>query len=117
MLSGAGIVTYAMADPAAQSGGKGQSRKAAVHTLKLESRGAGREGLGQKDTDRFSALLLTWDDAHAKAKGTPEVRTRDRASGTWSGWQKLPEDPYQADGAEAARAGCRAGWHGLAVDR
>ncbi|MEW2154076.1 FG-GAP-like repeat-containing protein [Streptomyces sp. NPDC007189] len=109
MLSGAGIVTYAMADPAAQSGGKGQSRKAAVHTLKLEGRGAGREGLGQKDTDRFSALLLTWDDAHTKAKGTPEVRTRDRESGKWSGWQKLPQDPYQADGAEAAHAGAARG--------
>ncbi|MFF4685858.1 FG-GAP-like repeat-containing protein [Streptomyces sp. NPDC001307] len=105
VLSGAGIVTYAMADPAAQSDGKGQSRKASVHTLKLESRGSGRKGLGQKDTDRFSALLLTWDDAHAKAKGTPEVRTRDLKSGKWSGWQKMPDDPYQADGAEAQRAG------------
>jgi hypothetical protein len=109
VLSGAGIVTYAMADPAAQSDGKGQSRKASVHTLKLESRGSGRKGLGQKDTDRFSALLLTWDDAHAKAKGTPEVRTRDLKSGKWSGWQKLPEDPYQADGAEARRAGAARG--------
>ncbi|MEV6052677.1 FG-GAP-like repeat-containing protein [Streptomyces sp. NPDC052107] len=109
MLSVAGIVTYAMADPAAQSDGKGQSRKAAVRTLKLEGRGSGREGLGQKDTDRFSALLLTWDDAHAKAKGTPEVRTRDLESGKWSGWQELPEDPYQADGAEARRAGAARG--------
>ncbi|WP_333776297.1 FG-GAP-like repeat-containing protein [Streptomyces sp. IBSBF 3136] len=104
MLSGAGIVTYAMADPAARSGG-GQGRAPSVHTLKLENRGSGRKGLGQKGTDRFSALLLTWNDADAEAKGTPEVRTRDRETGKWSGWQKLPDDPYQADGAEAARAG------------
>ncbi|WP_432029237.1 hypothetical protein [Streptomyces sp. 1222.5] len=48
VLSGAGIVSYAMADPPAQSDGKGQSRRPSVHTLKLENRGAGRIGLGRK---------------------------------------------------------------------
>ncbi|MFF9152997.1 FG-GAP-like repeat-containing protein [Streptomyces sp. NPDC014846] len=105
VLSGAGIVSYAMADPPAQSDGKGQSRRPSVHTLRLEDRGTGRRGLGRRGTDRFSALLLTWNDADADAKGTPEVRTRDREDGSWSGWRKLPDDPYQADGAEAGRAG------------
>ncbi|UXY29487.1 FG-GAP-like repeat-containing protein [Streptomyces sp. HUAS TT20] len=97
-------MTYAIADPGAQSDGKGAGRKAAVHTVKLESRGAGRKGLGQQGTDRFSALLLTWDDAHANAKGRPEVRTRDIETGKWSTWQRLADDPFQADGVEAQRA-------------
>ncbi|MFJ8197712.1 FG-GAP-like repeat-containing protein [Streptomyces sp. NPDC096152] len=105
MLGGAGAVTYAIADPGAQGDGKGAARKPSVHRLKLQDRGAGRKGLGQQDTDRFSALLLTWDDESAKAKGKPEVRTRDLETHKWSGWQKLPDDPYQADGAERARAG------------
>ncbi|WP_225836190.1 FG-GAP-like repeat-containing protein [Streptomyces sp. NK08204] len=105
VLSGAGIVTYAIADPAAQSDGKGQSRKASIHTLKLADKGSGRKGLDKTDTDRFSAVLLTWDNPDAKSKGTPEVRTRDVETGKWSGWQKLVDDPFQADGAEGDRAG------------
>ncbi|KUN85882.1 hypothetical protein AQJ66_13110 [Streptomyces bungoensis] len=104
VLGGAGAVTYAVASPGRQDG-KEATRKASVHTLKLQNRGSGRRGLDQQSTDRFSALLLTWDDAQAEAKGTPEVRTKDRETGKWSGWQKLPDDPYQADGAEAKRAG------------
>ncbi|MEU6063157.1 MULTISPECIES: FG-GAP-like repeat-containing protein [Streptomyces] len=103
-LGGAGAVTYAIADPGAQSDGKGAGRRASVHTVKLESRGAGRKGLGRQGTDRFSALLLTWDDAHANAKGRPEVRTRDVETGKWSSWQRLADDPFQADGVEAQRA-------------
>ncbi|MEU6377754.1 FG-GAP-like repeat-containing protein [Streptomyces sp. NPDC046909] len=113
MLSGAGIVTYAMADQGAQSDGKAGTRKAAVHTLKLQSEGAGRKGLAKRDTNRFSALLVTWDDADAKAKGTPEVRTRDLETGKWSGWQKLTVDPSQADGAEGERAALRGGTESL----
>nr|WP_211283762.1 N-acetylmuramoyl-L-alanine amidase [Streptomyces antibioticus] len=113
MLSGAGIVTYAMADQGAQSDDGAAARKAAVHTLKLQSAGAGRKGLGKRDTDRFSALLVTWDDADAKAKGTPEVRTRDLETGKWSGWRKLTVDPSQADGAEGERAALRGGTESL----
>ncbi|MEU9476345.1 FG-GAP-like repeat-containing protein [Streptomyces sp. NPDC048191] len=104
MLSGAGIVTYAIADPAARSDGKGQDRKASVHTLKLADQGGGHRGLAQQGTDRFSAALLTWDDEHAALKGTPELRYRSRETGKWSGWQKLPDDPFSADGAEGTRA-------------
>lgn len=78
MLSGAGIVTYAMADQGARSDGKAGGREPAVHTLKLQSEGAGRRGLAKRGTERFSAVLLTWDDADAKAKGRPRC-----APGTW----------------------------------
>ncbi|MEV6178841.1 FG-GAP-like repeat-containing protein [Streptomyces sp. NPDC052015] len=107
-LSGAGIVTYAIADPGTQSGGgNGAARKAVTHTLKLKDHGGGRKGLGQRETERFSAVVVTWDDEHARTKGTPEVRTRDLKTGAWSAWQKLPHEPNQADGAEGERAALR----------
>ncbi|MBT2675659.1 FG-GAP repeat protein [Streptomyces sp. ISL-14] len=109
MLSGAGVVTYAMADPSAPADAKRDSRKPSIHTLKLEDRGSGRRGLAKQDTDRFSAVVLTWNDPEAEAKGTPEVRTRDLESGKWSGWQKVALEPSQADGAEGARAALRGG--------
>ncbi|NUO44756.1 MAG: hypothetical protein HOV82_22310, partial [Streptomyces sp.] len=102
-----------MADQGARSDGKAGSRKPAVHTLKLQSEGAGRKGLAKRGTERFSAVLLTWDDAEARAKGRPEVRTRDLETGKWSGWQKLTVDPSQAEGAEGERAALRGGTESL----
>ncbi|TXS54044.1 hypothetical protein EAO75_02105, partial [Streptomyces sp. uw30] len=98
-----------MADPSAPAGTKRESRAPAIHTLKLKDRGSGRKGLPKQDTDRFSAVVLTWTDPEAKAKGTPEVRTRDLETGEWSGWQKVTVEPNQADGEEGARAALRGG--------
>ncbi|WP_405647687.1 FG-GAP-like repeat-containing protein [Streptomyces sp. NBC_00019] len=113
VLSGAGIVTYAMADPGAQSDSRAGGREPAVHTLRLQSEGSGRKGLDRRETDRFSAVLVTWDNPDAKSPGTAEVRTRDAESGKWSGWQKLQDDPSQADGAEGERAALRGGTESL----
>ncbi|WP_406725889.1 FG-GAP-like repeat-containing protein [Streptomyces sp. GD-15H] len=110
VLSGAGIATYAMADPSSTPAGAGEKpRKPSVDTVKLENRGACRCGLERRDTDRFSAVLVTWDNPDAEVKGTPEVRTRDLETGKWSGWQELEDEPNQADGAEGARAATRGG--------
>lgn len=109
VLSGAGVVTYAIADPSAPADAEPDGRKPSIHTLKLKDRGSGRKGLAKQDTDRFSAVVLTWNDPEAQAKGTPEVRTRDIETGKWSGWQKLTIEPSQADGAEGARAALRGG--------
>ncbi|MEU0743684.1 N-acetylmuramoyl-L-alanine amidase [Streptomyces sp. NPDC006134] len=98
-----------MAEPSAQPGGKGVERKPTIRTVKLQNEGAGRKGLAKKETGRFSAVLLTWDDPDAKVKGTPQVRTRDLTTGKWSGWQELDTEPNQADGAEGARAAARGG--------
>jgi hypothetical protein len=108
VVGGAGVVTYAVADPGGQGDGRGAARKPSVHTLKLADQGGGHRGLAQRGTDRFSAALLTWDDEHAGVKGTPEIRYRSRETGKWSDWQKLPDDPFSADGAEGARAHARA---------
>ncbi|WP_461080036.1 FG-GAP-like repeat-containing protein [Streptomyces deserti] len=98
-----------MAGPSAPSGTKAEGREPAVHTLKLKDRGAGRKGLAKRDTEQFSAVVLTWNDPEAKAKGTPEVRTRDIETGKWSAWQKVTVEPVQADGAEGERAALRGG--------
>ncbi|MGI5377747.1 N-acetylmuramoyl-L-alanine amidase [Streptomyces sp. CA-251387] len=109
MLSGAGVVTYAIAEPSAPADAKRETRKPSIHTLGLKDRGSGRKGLAKQDTDRFSAVVLTWNDPEKQAKGTPEVRTRDIETGKWSDWQKVTLEPSQADGAEGERAALRGG--------
>ncbi|CAL9560150.1 hypothetical protein SUDANB176_04627 [Streptomyces sp. enrichment culture] len=110
MLSGAGVVTYAVADPSSEPADtRAKVRKPSIHTLKLENRGAGRRGLDRQATKRFSAVVVTWDNPEAEVKGTPEVRTRDLETGKWSGWQELEDEPNQADGAEGERAATRGG--------
>ncbi|MYS92452.1 MULTISPECIES: N-acetylmuramoyl-L-alanine amidase [Streptomyces] len=113
VLSAAGVVTYAVADPPGGPDGASQSRKPAVHTVKLKDEGSGRKGLAKQDTDRFSAVLVTWNDPDARLRGTAEVRTRDLESRRWSGWQKLSAEPGQADGAEGERAALRGGTESL----
>ncbi|MEU6007212.1 FG-GAP-like repeat-containing protein [Streptomyces sp. NPDC047453] len=107
MLTGAGVVTYAMAYPAEQP--RGHGRIPAVQTLRPADQGEGHWALPQWDTDRFSAALLTWDDPRAELGGTAELRSRSVATGEWSDWRRLPDDPLSADGAEARRAGIRGG--------
>ncbi|MFF4091371.1 FG-GAP-like repeat-containing protein [Streptomyces nigra] len=109
VLSAAGVVTYAIAEPSTKADGARETRKPAIHTLKLKDRGAGRKGLERRSTERFSAVVLTWNDPEAEAKGTPEVRTRDLDTGTWSPWRRVTLEPSQADGAEGERAALRGG--------
>ncbi|WP_437071402.1 FG-GAP-like repeat-containing protein [Streptomyces sp. enrichment culture] len=109
VLGGAGAVTYAVAEQPAPADGKGHSRRAAVHTLKLADKGGGRKGLARRGTERFSAVVLTWDDPDRQTRGTPEIRTRDAETGEWSAWLKVTEEPTQADGAEGARSAVRGG--------
>ncbi|WP_128379070.1 FG-GAP-like repeat-containing protein [Streptomyces cavernae] len=120
VLSGAGIITYAVAGPSGpeEPAAKDARRPAAVHTVKLKDQGAGHKGLAKQDTERFSAAMLTWDEAHAKLRGTAEIRYRALGTDEWSDWQKLDDDPFSADGAEAERAGTRgataSAWTGAA---
>ncbi|MFJ5560135.1 N-acetylmuramoyl-L-alanine amidase [Streptomyces sp. NPDC093250] len=110
VLSGAGVVTYAVADQSSAPADTAEKpRDPSIHSLKLENRGSGRRGLDRRTTEQFSAVLVTWDNPEAKAKGTPEVRTRDLETGKWSGWKELEQEPNQADGAEGERAATRGG--------
>ncbi|GHH76940.1 hypothetical protein GCM10018793_24010 [Streptomyces sulfonofaciens] len=116
VLGGAGTAIHAMAGTVEEHPQGAAARRPSVHSLALHSAGAHRRELPQKSTGRFSAVMLTWDDAKAPLHGTAEVRYRKAASGTWSGWQHLPDDPFSADGEEAARAAQRGGTASLWTD-
>ncbi|MDL2077287.1 FG-GAP-like repeat-containing protein [Streptomyces sp. GXMU-J15] len=109
VLSGAGVVTYAMADQPAPADDKPAERAPSVRTLKLRSEGGGRKGLDRRTTEQFSAVVVTWDDPEAETRGTPQVRTRDIDTGAWSPWRDLVLEPSQAEGKEAERAALRGG--------
>lgn len=55
-------------------------------------------------------LGVTWAEPRAELGGTAEVRTRDRATGVWSGWRELELDIRTPEvGPEAEAGGVRAG--------
>ncbi|MFG2723121.1 peptidoglycan recognition protein [Streptomyces sp. NPDC048416] len=50
---------------------------------------ASQEGLAVREVRPFSLVGVVWDNADDELHGSVQVRTRARASGTWSGWQDL----------------------------
>ncbi|WWQ66168.1 FG-GAP-like repeat-containing protein [Streptomyces sp. Q6] len=102
VLGGAGVTAYAMAaDPVDTTPGA-EHRKAAIHTLSMETK-SDRKVVPQKSTDVFDAVMLTWKDPKAEIDGTAQFRSRDAETGKWSGWTSLPKDQNETDGAERER--------------
>jgi hypothetical protein len=108
VLGGAGVTAYAIADPGGSDEGPAQARRAAVHTLGLETKGD-RKVVPQKSTATFSAVSVTWKNPKEKLDGTAQFRARDAESGTWGAWTTLPEETNDADGAERAQTALRGG--------
>ncbi|WP_317443863.1 peptidoglycan recognition protein [Streptomyces collinus] len=52
---------------------------------------------------------VTWNGAHAKLRGTVEVRTRSAANGHWTSWLKIQQPDDLPDAAELNRPGVRGG--------
>ncbi|MFR9793582.1 peptidoglycan recognition protein [Streptomyces sp. MB22_4] len=52
---------------------------------------------------------VTWNGAHAKLRGTVEVRTRSAADGHWTSWLKMQQPDELPDPAELDRPGVRGG--------
>ncbi|MET7379864.1 peptidoglycan recognition protein [Streptomyces sp. NPDC005526] len=52
---------------------------------------------------------VTWNGAHAKLRGTVEVRTRSAADGPWTSWLKMQQPDDLPDAAELNRPGVRGG--------
>ncbi|MGW3175733.1 N-acetylmuramoyl-L-alanine amidase [Streptomyces sp. NPDC001153] len=52
---------------------------------------------------------VTWNGAHAKLRGTVEVRTRSAAGGHWTPWLKMQQPDDVPDPAELNRPGVRGG--------
>ncbi|MEU6663661.1 FG-GAP-like repeat-containing protein [Streptomyces sp. NPDC046821] len=106
VLGGAGVVTYAMADPGNGAGSENEPRRAsAVHTLGLTTKGSDRKVVPQKSTDRFSAVILTWKNPHTKLAGTAQVRARNVGSGAWTDWLSMPVENLGTDGKETKAGG------------
>ena len=102
MLGGAGAVTYAVAtpspDPAVSAAGS--KRPVTVHELAMRSDGSGRRKVERTSTRQFSLLGVTWTGSKTEFDGTAQVRTRDLATGEWTGWRNLDLEPHPVDGAE-----------------
>ncbi|MFJ4711039.1 FG-GAP-like repeat-containing protein [Streptomyces sp. NPDC088785] len=107
-LGGAGVVTYAMADPGTGADGAPPHRAAAVHSVAMRTEDD-RKVVPQKTTQPFSAVTVTWKDPGDKLDGSAQFRSRDARSGDWSAWTTLPAETIDADGAERERAALRGG--------
>ncbi|MDX6361096.1 MAG: hypothetical protein QOC85_99, partial [Streptomyces sp.] len=102
MLGGAGVATYAVANPSgdANAGAARGKRPVAVHGLALKSGGAGARELDRTSTEAFSLVGISWTAAATELDGTAQVRTRSSATGKWSGWQSLDLGFRPVDRAE-----------------
>ncbi|MEU1041776.1 FG-GAP-like repeat-containing protein [Streptomyces sp. NPDC005551] len=118
VLGGAGVVSYAVANPSggpAADAARGK-RPVAVHGLTPKNGGAGARELPRTGTDPFSLVGVSWTGAAAELDGTAQVRTRSSETGKWSGWQSLdvgfrPVDSAEP-GAKDARGTSRPLWVG-----
>lgn len=108
VVGGAGVVSYAMADPGTEAAPAAAYRAAAVHTLSLETK-ADRKVVPQKSTKPFNAVSVTWKDTKDELDGTAQFRARNAESGAWGAWTTLPEETNDADGAERKGTDIRGG--------
>ncbi|WP_160573957.1 N-acetylmuramoyl-L-alanine amidase [Actinomadura physcomitrii] len=118
----AGTVTYLVSSGSdATTSASGKPGPGRVHQYALRSMTAGTAaqkvaGLPAASTEPFSLLGVTWDKPRSELHGTVRVRTRDAASGQWSGWREVePETEDAPDAREGAARGSRGGTSGLWV--
>jgi FG-GAP repeat protein/N-acetylmuramoyl-L-alanine amidase-like protein/VCBS repeat protein len=102
VLGGAGAVTYAVANPSTDPAVDvaRSKRPVKVHELTMTSDGSDRREVERTSTEQFSLLGVTWTGAKTELDGTAQVRTRDLATGEWTGWQNLDLEPHPVDKAE-----------------
>ncbi|MGH3324843.1 MAG: FG-GAP-like repeat-containing protein, partial [Streptomyces sp.] len=106
ILSGAGVITVAIADPPGNQGPSGpEKRPAKLRTFELAKGGANERELPATSTEPFSLVGIGWDGATAEVAGTAQVRTREAGNGKWSGWQALEMDSHGPDDSEGAARG------------
>ncbi len=58
---------------------------------------APEQGLTRRDVRHFSLVGVIWDNPDVELHGRVQVRTREAATGTWSGWQDV--ETHNADHA------------------
>ncbi|WP_435850189.1 N-acetylmuramoyl-L-alanine amidase [Streptomyces uncialis] len=114
----AGVLTVQGLEDSSGQGGDPVDAKAEpvetdVHRAALKRSGDGRSAtLGQRKTDPFSMLGVTWTDPDTKVEGTIEVRTRAAASGAWTPWV-----PVDTEAESRNESGQRSGLRGASEPR
>ncbi|MEU3984848.1 N-acetylmuramoyl-L-alanine amidase [Streptomyces sp. NPDC026672] len=101
VLGGGGVVTYAVASPAHDSGATHRpKRPVKVYDLALKGTSGGKRELARTGTRQFSMLGVSWTGATKRLDGTAQVRTRSLANGEWSDWRDLEvtADPMERPG-------------------
>jgi hypothetical protein len=108
---GVAVATVAMAGLGGHAGASAAQGpiKTHVHSLPVTGAGASLKTLGAQSTAPFSMVGVTWNGAHAKLRGTVEVRTRSAVSGHWTPWLKMQQPDDLPDAAELNRPGVRGG--------
>ncbi|MFE1883528.1 peptidoglycan recognition protein family protein [Streptomyces diastatochromogenes] len=103
VLGGGGVVSYAVASPAHDSGAAGRAKRPVkVYDLALKGTANGRRELPRTDTAQFSMLGVSWTGGAKRLEGKAQVRTRSRETGDWSAWRDLEVnvDPLEHPDAE-----------------
>lgn len=107
VAGGAGVVTVAVADQPGEGRPHYSAEPVEVHSIKLKSKGGGKHGVDRRGTEPFSLLGISWPKAKADLEGRAEVRTRNTATGEWSGWQELHTHIAGVESAEGAEKNAR----------
>ncbi|MFJ4908310.1 peptidoglycan recognition protein [Streptomyces sp. NPDC093249] len=113
------LTTTGLAAPAATSAPAPAPTAAAgegLRSIALDGTDPAHRALTARRTAPFSMIGLTWADPRAELGGTAQVRTRDHATGVWSGWRTLDLDVRTPETARdaGARAGTQPLWTGPA---
>ncbi|MEV6114950.1 N-acetylmuramoyl-L-alanine amidase [Streptomyces sp. NPDC052109] len=105
------VATVAMAGSGGHAGASAAPGPIRTHvrSLSLAGTAASLKTLGARSTAPFSMVGVTWNGAHAKLRGTVEVRTRSAADGHWTPWLKMQQPDDIPDSAELNRPGVRGG--------
>ncbi len=87
-------------DPMLQTYAFTSAMRLVAETTGTDTGGVAAE-VPERDTRRFSLVGVTWDDPHAVADGTIQVRTRPVGARHWGTWQTLETDaPDESGGAD-----------------
>ncbi|MEU8761725.1 N-acetylmuramoyl-L-alanine amidase [Streptomyces sp. NPDC048659] len=112
-LTGVLVLQGATGDTGGGDGaGGGGPVRAETRSLGLTTSAGGRAAtLGQRDTERFSMLGVTWTDPSARITGTVEARTRAAGTDRWGRWVRLDGDSGEGE-RDARRGGTEPAWVG-----
>ncbi|MGX1490698.1 hypothetical protein RKD41_002957 [Streptomyces tendae] len=110
------------AGPSARRESTGQSTAGSTQSLPLVPLtrdravdGPAAQGLARRTVRPFSLVGVVWDDPAAELHGRVQIRTREVATGVWSGWQDVEThnadhaaDPDTEEGADGRLRGATA---------